>query len=104
MERSMTRERHFVLAAGGTRGHMVPAAALASELARRGPRVALVRDARRVRFPGMLDGVQTHALSAGGLIGGPHGPIRAGPNIIRGPGLDGPPVPPLQPEAGVRFG
>ena len=36
----MTRPRHFVLAAGGTGGHMVPAAALAEELIRRGHRVA----------------------------------------------------------------
>ncbi len=46
------RPRHFVLAAGGTGGHMVPAAALATELTKRGHRVALVSDARGVRFPG----------------------------------------------------
>ena len=33
-------ERHFVLAAGGTGGHMMPAHALAEELTRRGHRVA----------------------------------------------------------------
>ncbi len=43
--------KHYVLAAGGTGGHMVPAAALAEELTRRGHRVALVSDARGVRFP-----------------------------------------------------
>ncbi|WP_174298576.1 undecaprenyldiphospho-muramoylpentapeptide beta-N-acetylglucosaminyltransferase [Sphingomonas bacterium] len=61
--------KHFVLAAGGTGGHMVPAAALATELTRRGHRVALVSDARGVRFPGLFDtgdgGVQTHVLPAG---------------------------------------
>ncbi|WP_242096145.1 MULTISPECIES: undecaprenyldiphospho-muramoylpentapeptide beta-N-acetylglucosaminyltransferase [unclassified Sphingomonas] len=57
--------KHFVLAAGGTGGHMVPAAALAAELTRRGHRVALVSDARGVRFPGLFEGIQTHVLPAG---------------------------------------
>lgn len=57
--------KHFVLAAGGTGGHMVPAAALAEELTRRGHHVALVSDARGVRFPGLFDGIQTHVLPAG---------------------------------------
>lgn len=57
--------RHYVLAAGGTGGHMVPAAALATELMKRGHRVALVSEARGVRFPGLFEGVQTHVLPAG---------------------------------------
>jgi UDP-N-acetylglucosamine--N-acetylmuramyl-(pentapeptide) pyrophosphoryl-undecaprenol N-acetylglucosamine transferase len=57
--------KHYVLAAGGTGGHMVPAAALAAELMKRGHRVALVSDARGVRFPELFDGVQTHVLPAG---------------------------------------
>ena len=61
--------KHFVLAAGGTGGHMVPAAALAGELTKRGHRVALVSDARGVRFPGLFadgpGGIQTHVLPAG---------------------------------------
>ena len=36
--------RHYVLAAGGTGGHMVPAHALAEELIARGHRAALVTD------------------------------------------------------------
>ena len=56
---------------------MVPAAALASELTRRGHRVALVSDARGVRFPGLFEGVQTHVLPAGRLAGGPVGWARA---------------------------
>ena len=73
----MSRSRHFVLAAGGTGGHMVPAAALAEELMRRGHRVALVSDERGVRFPGLFDGVQTHVLPAGRLAGGPVGWAKA---------------------------
>lgn len=80
--------RHFVLAAGGTGGHMVPAAALATELMRRGHRVALVSDARGVRFPGLFaegsGGVQTHVLPAGRLAGGPLGWLKAGRQMLRG--------------------
>lgn len=70
-------KNHYVLAAGGTGGHMVPAAALATELAKRGHRVALVSDDRGVRFPGLFDGVQTHVLPAGRLAGGPLGWAKA---------------------------
>lgn len=80
----MSRARHFVLAAGGTGGHMVPAAALAEELMRRGHRVALVSDERGVRFPGLFDGVQTHVLPAGRLAGGPLGWTRAAREMWRG--------------------
>ncbi|MDB5681909.1 MAG: UDP-N-acetylglucosamine--N-acetylmuramyl-(pentapeptide) pyrophosphoryl-undecaprenol, partial [Sphingomonas bacterium] len=74
----MTRVRQFVLAAGGTGGHMVPAAALAEELKRRGHRVDLVSDERGVRFPGLFEGVETHVLPAGRMQGGPVGWYRAG--------------------------
>ncbi|WP_085808545.1 undecaprenyldiphospho-muramoylpentapeptide beta-N-acetylglucosaminyltransferase [Sphingomonas sp. TZW2008] len=80
----MTRARHFVLAAGGTGGHMVPAAALAEELMRRGHRVALVSDARGVRFPGLFEGVQTHVLPAGRFSGGPIGWAKAAREMWRG--------------------
>ncbi len=76
--------RHYVLAAGGTGGHMVPAAALATELARRGHRVALVSDDRGVRFPDLFDGVQTHVLPAGRLSGGPLGWIASARKMIAG--------------------
>ena len=46
----MSRPRHFVLAAGGTGGHMVPAAALAAELIGRGHRV-VDAEQRAVRVP-----------------------------------------------------
>lgn len=78
------QSRHFVLAAGGTGGHMVPAAALAEELIRRGHRVALVSDERGVRFPDLFDGVQTHVLPAGRLSGGPAGWLRAAREMWRG--------------------
>ncbi len=76
--------RHFVLAAGGTGGHMVPAAALATELTRRGHRVALVSDARGVRFPGLFEDIQTHVLPAGRFAGGPIGWAKATREMWRG--------------------
>ncbi|WP_174292681.1 undecaprenyldiphospho-muramoylpentapeptide beta-N-acetylglucosaminyltransferase, partial [Sphingomonas bacterium] len=77
--------RHYVLAAGGTGGHMVPAAALAAELTRRGHRVALVSDARGVRFPGLFDGIQTHVIPAGRFqVGRPQGWAAAVRDMLRG--------------------
>lgn len=61
----MSIVKHFVLAAGGTGGHMVPAHALAAELIARGHRVALVTDDRGAKIPGLFEGVQVHILPAG---------------------------------------
>ncbi len=77
-------KRHFVLAAGGTGGHMIPAHALGVELLKRGHHVALVTDERGARFPGLFDGVQTHVLPAGRLDGGVTRWISAGREIMQG--------------------
>lgn len=73
----MSLFRHYVLAAGGTGGHMMPAHAVAKELMARGHRVALVTDERGARIPGLFDSAQTHILPAGRLSGGPMGWLRA---------------------------
>ena len=84
----MSVQRHYVLAAGGTGGHMVPAASLAAELGRRGHHVSLISDERGVRFPGLFDTdkgrVQTHVLPAGRLAGGPIGWAKAARAMISG--------------------
>ncbi len=80
----MTKSKNYVLAAGGTGGHMVPAAALAAELIERGHRVALVSDDRGVRFPGLFEGIETHVLPAGRLGGGPLGWLRAAREVMAG--------------------
>lgn len=67
----MTISRHYILAAGGTGGHMMPAHALASELMARGHHVALITDARGAKIPGLFDGVQTHILPAGRITKNP---------------------------------
>lgn len=76
--------RHFVLAAGGTGGHMMPAHALAGELARRGHKVMLITDQRGMRIPGIFDGMKVHVLPAGRLGGGPIGWAKAARAIWRG--------------------
>lgn len=100
----MTRERHFVLAAGGTGGHMVPAAALAAELTRRGHRVALVSDERGVRFPGLFEEVQTHILPAGRLSGGPLGWLKAARQVMAGRAMAVELYRTFKPEAVIGFG
>ena len=57
--------RHFVLAAGGTGGHLIPAFALAHELHNRGHHVALITDERGANIPGKPDFLTAHVLPAG---------------------------------------
>jgi UDP-N-acetylglucosamine--N-acetylmuramyl-(pentapeptide) pyrophosphoryl-undecaprenol N-acetylglucosamine transferase len=77
---------NFVLAAGGTGGHMIPAHALAAELKGRGHGVLLITDDRGARFPGLFDNVPVHVLPAGRLGGGPIGWLKALSSVARGRG------------------
>jgi len=61
--------RHYVLAAGGTGGHLIPAFALAAELDRRGHHVALVTDERGAAIPGKPDFLPAHVIPAGRVEG-----------------------------------
>ncbi|MEL0210426.1 MAG: UDP-N-acetylglucosamine--N-acetylmuramyl-(pentapeptide) pyrophosphoryl-undecaprenol N-acetylglucosamine transferase [Novosphingobium sp.] len=63
--------RHYVLAAGGTGGHLIPAFALAVELERRGHHVALVTDERGAKIPGKPEFMPAHVLPAGRLAKNP---------------------------------
>ena len=78
---------NFVLAAGGTGGHMVPAHALAAELRSRGHGVMLITDDRGARFPGLFQGVPVHILPAGRLGGGPVAWLKAFGSVMRGRSL-----------------
>lgn len=62
---------NFVLAAGGTGGHMIPAHALAAELKSRGHGVLLITDDRGSRIPGLFKNVPVHVLPAGRVGGNP---------------------------------
>ena len=75
---------NFVLAAGGTGGHMVPAHALAAELKKRGHGVLLITDDRGARFPGLFDGVPIHILPAGRLRRSPIGLVRGVRSLLAG--------------------
>ena len=77
---------NFVLAAGGTGGHMIPAHALAAELKARGHGVLLITDDRGSRFPGLFEDVPVHILPAGRLGGGPIGLIKALGAVVKGRG------------------
>lgn len=71
-----TVSRHYVLAAGGTGGHLTPAFALAHELERRGHQLALITDERGDAIPGKPGFLDVHVLPAG----------RFGKNPLRWPG------------------
>lgn len=77
---------NFVLAAGGTGGHMIPAHALAAELKNRGHGVLLITDERGARFPGLFKDVLVHVLPAGRLGGGPIGLLKAAGAVLKGRG------------------
>jgi UDP-N-acetylglucosamine--N-acetylmuramyl-(pentapeptide) pyrophosphoryl-undecaprenol N-acetylglucosamine transferase len=64
----------FVLATGGTGGHLFPAEALATELIERGRRVHLLTDSRADAFGGNVPGAEIHRVRAGRFG---RGPVRA---------------------------
>ena len=77
---------NFILAAGGTGGHMVPAHSLSAELLARGHKLMLVTDERGARFPGLFENVPVHILPAGRLGGGPIGWLKAARSVLAGRG------------------
>lgn len=75
---------NFVLAAGGTGGHMIPAHALAAELKARGHGVLLITDARGAKIPGLFEDVPVHVLPAGRLSKTPWGLVKALRSVVAG--------------------
>lgn len=100
----MSGARHFVLAAGGTGGHIIPAFALATELRKRGHHVALITDERGAKIPGTFEGDEKHILPAGRLSGGPLGWLRAAKNIWTGRTMARRLYESFRPEAVIGFG
>lgn len=77
--------RHYVLAAGGTGGHLIPAFALAAELHVRGHHVALVTDERGAAIPGKPEFLATHMLPPGRIAGrNPLGWLKGAKGVIEG--------------------
>ncbi|MEZ5709583.1 MAG: undecaprenyldiphospho-muramoylpentapeptide beta-N-acetylglucosaminyltransferase [Blastomonas sp.] len=80
----MSVSRHYVLAAGGTGGHMLPAYALGRELIQRGHHVAVITDERGAQIPGAPADIQQHMLPPGRVAGGPVGWLKGLRGIWRG--------------------
>ena len=76
--------RHYVLAAGGTGGHLIPAFALAVELDRRGHHVALITDERGAAIPGKPGFLPAHVLPAGRFGKNPLSWVRGAKAVIEG--------------------
>ena len=93
----------IVLAAGGTGGHMFPAAALARELDRRGNPVALVTDDRGAGF-GDATGARVYRVAARHLGGGIGGTARGMATLCYGWLQARRLVARLDPAAAVGFG
>ena len=96
--------RHFVLAAGGTGGHLTPAFALAHVLERRGHHVALVTDARGAAIPGKPDFLPAHVLPAGRFTANPLGWPRGLSAVLEGRRMALRLFETFQPSAVVGFG
>jgi UDP-N-acetylglucosamine--N-acetylmuramyl-(pentapeptide) pyrophosphoryl-undecaprenol N-acetylglucosamine transferase len=74
----------FVLAAGGTGGHMVPAHSLAAELSARGHGVLIITDERGAKIPGLFGELPVHVLTAGRLSKNPLALLKAVGSVLKG--------------------
>ncbi|NQW01595.1 MAG: undecaprenyldiphospho-muramoylpentapeptide beta-N-acetylglucosaminyltransferase [Rhodospirillales bacterium] len=94
-----------VLAAGGTGGHVYPAEALASEMLKRGYRLALITDRRGNAYGGVLGELETFRVRAGGVAGkGPFARIQSVFEIALGIWQARAILKRIQPQAVVGFG
>jgi UDP-N-acetylglucosamine--N-acetylmuramyl-(pentapeptide) pyrophosphoryl-undecaprenol N-acetylglucosamine transferase len=100
----MSVKRHFVLAAGGTGGHMIPAHALAVELMSRGHLVDLITDDRGARIPGLFEGAEIHVMPAGRIGRNPIGWIKAARAIWAGRAMAMKLYQDIHPTAVIGFG
>ena len=96
--------RHYVLAAGGTGGHLIPAFALATELHQRGHHVALITDDRGATIPGKPDFLPAHVLPAGRFGKNPLGWIGGVRAVLEGRAMALRLFENFQPSAIVGFG
>lgn len=100
----MSVSRHYVLAAGGTGGHMMPAQALAKELEARGHRVALITDERGAKIPGIFEDAQVHKLPAGRITKKPTSWLSGFRAIMNGRAMSRQLYKTFKPSAVIGFG
>ena len=96
--------RHFVLAAGGTGGHLIPAFALATELERRGHHVALITDARGEAIPGKPDFMAAHVIPVGRFGKNPLGWLKGMRAVVEGRSMARRLFDSFEPSAVIGFG
>ncbi len=96
--------RHYVLAAGGTGGHLIPAFALAAELDKRGHHVALITDERGAAIPGKPDFLPAHVLPAGRFGKNPLGWFKGVKAVLTGRSMALRLFDSFEPSAVVGFG
>jgi UDP-N-acetylglucosamine--N-acetylmuramyl-(pentapeptide) pyrophosphoryl-undecaprenol N-acetylglucosamine transferase len=73
---NLNPSRLILLSAGGTGGHMYPAAALSRDLLSRGYSVELVTDVRGAKFRHIFNDIPVHVINAGTLGTGMVGKLR----------------------------
>ncbi len=78
------REYLILISAGGTGGHMSPAAALADDLKSRGYRVDLITDTRGEKFEKMFKDVPFHVVKSGTAGAGIIGKVKGAINLVMG--------------------
>ncbi len=84
---SIPSSRLILLSAGGTGGHMYPAAALSRDLLSRGFQVELVTDVRGAKFRHIFGDIAVHVINAGtlgaGIVGKIQGMSKLGLGIMQ---------------------
>ncbi len=78
------KSKLILLSAGGTGGHISPAAALGRDLLSRGYRVEVVTDERGLKYKSLFDGMKTHTVRSGTLRPGALGKIAGAANLCIG--------------------